>query len=82
MKNPRILRNLMLLAPFFAGACNNGSSGSSSVSFDATVTDLIQNQTADDSDPVEVEGTNFVFDEDETAFDDVLPPDTGPVVGP
>ena len=82
MKNPRILQTLMLLALFLIGACNNGSSGSSSTSFDATVTDLIQNQTADDSEPIEVEGTNFVFDEDETAFDDVLPPDTGPVVGP
>ena len=82
MQNQRTLPSFLLLAPFLLGACNNGGGGTSSTSFDATVTDLIQNQTADDGEPIEVEGTSFVFDEDETAFDDVLPPDTGPVVGP
>ena len=69
---------LLLLA-----ACNDSSGGGGGqVDFDATVTDLIENQTSDTGEPIEVDGTTFTFDEDPAAFDDVLPPDGGTTVGP
>lgn len=61
-----------------SGACNNSSGGAAS--FDATVTNQIQTQTNETSAPIEVNGTSFAFPEVETAFDDVLPADTGAVV--
>ena len=75
-------RTALLLAVAGAVACHDSSGGGGQVSFDSTVTDLIQNQTSDTGEPIEVDGTTFAFDDDPTAFDDVLPPDTGTVVGP
>lgn len=74
MKRVPLLVALMLL-----GACHD-SDGSDAVSADALVTDLIQNQTTESGEPVEVNGVNFVFPTDDGAFDDVLPGDGGAVV--
>ena len=69
----------LLLALVLLGACHD-SDGSDAVGAEALVTDLIQNQTSETGAPVEVNGVNLVFPADEMAFDDVLPPDAGPVV--
>jgi hypothetical protein len=78
------VRSLRILLPsclFLLAACHDSDGGGSgSVDFDALVTDLIQDQTSETGEPVEVEGTTFTFPQDENAFDDVLPPDTGAVV--
>ena len=50
------------------------------VGFDALVTSLIQEQTTETGDPVEVNGKTFTFPANDTDFDDVLPPDDGSVV--
>ncbi len=71
-------RVLCLLCAGLAGACHDSSGGA--VSFDTTVTNLIQDGTDETSAPLAVEGTSFVFPTDENAFDDVLPPDAGAVV--
>ena len=71
-----------LLLAVAGAACHDSSGGGGQVSFETTVTDLIQNQTSDTGEPIEVDGTTFAFDEDPNAFDGVLPPDTGTVVGP
>lgn len=74
-----MIRSLSLVLSACAGAaCHDSSSGATS--FDATVTNLIQNGTDETSAPLEVDGTTFVFPQSENAFDDVLPPDTGAVV--
>ncbi len=70
--------SILLALACAASACNNSSSGATS--FDATVTNLIQNGTDDTSDPLEVNGKTFAFPRAENAFDDILPPDTGAVV--
>lgn len=44
--------------------------------FNAFVIDLVQNDTADDSDPVEINDLDFEFDEDPAAFDELF--DTAP----
>ena len=67
-----------LVAPLFFGACNNSDGHGNG--FDPLVTNLIVNETSDTSEPVEVEGQTFNFPTSDTAFDDVLPPDTGSVV--
>lgn len=61
------------------GACHD-SDGSDAVNADALVTDLIQNQTTETGEPVEVNGVQLVFPTDEGAFDDLLPVDGGAVV--
>ena len=70
----------LLLSVAGAAACHDSSDGGGQVSFQATVTDLIQNGTDDTADPVEIQGTGFAFPQDENAFDDVLPPDGGAIV--
>ncbi len=55
-------------------------SDSDATAFDPFVTNLIQAQTTETGEPVEVEGRTFSFPADDTAFDDVLPPDTGAFV--
>jgi len=79
MRRSRLLRGAMLLAPLLLAACNNGDGGGKT-GFDPLVTNLIQNETSESGTPVETEGRTFVFPTEDTAFDDVLPPDTGPVV--
>jgi hypothetical protein len=71
-------RPLLLAAALVLAACHDGDSGATA--FDPFVTNLIQGQTTETGEPVEVEGRTFSFPADDTAFDDVLPPDTGPVV--
>jgi hypothetical protein len=76
----RLSKRLVLLTAACAlGACHDDD-GSDARGFDPFVTDLIQNQTSESSAPVAVEGQSFVFPTDADAFDDVLPPDDGPVV--
>ncbi len=74
---PRILSAVLALA---LASCHD--SDSDNVDFDQFVTSLIQDQTSNTEEPVEVNGRSFVFPTDEQAFDDVLPPDTGSAVGP
>jgi hypothetical protein len=74
------MRNALVLATALALAACHDSDGSGAVAFDPLVTDLIQNQTTETGEPVEVNGKTFVFPTDLNAFDDVLPPDTGSVV--
>jgi hypothetical protein len=70
---------LALLAGTLAlAACHD--SGGDAASFDATVTNLIQNGTSETAAPIEIAGRVFVFPADEAAFDDLLPPDAGAVV--
>jgi hypothetical protein len=82
------MKRLSLAAALFfasgASACHDddGGGGGGQTSFTATVTDLIVNQTSETGEPIEVDGTTFAFSDDPTAFDTLLPPDTGPVVGP
>jgi len=52
----------------------------SMVGFDPLVTNLIQDQTTETGEPLEVNGKIFAFPTSENAFDDVLPPDNGSVV--
>lgn len=68
----------LLALALAASSCHDSSSGGAT-SFDATVTNLIQDGTDETSEPLEIDGTTFVFPA-ENAFDDVLPPDTGAVV--
>ena len=75
-----VLRAAVPLAALFLGACNNSDSHSAATAFDPFVTNLIQNGTTETGEPVETDGQTFSFPTSETAFDDVLPPDTGPVV--
>ena len=79
MRASRLLRGALLLSPLLLAACNNGSS-SGNTGFDPLVTNLIQDQTSETGTPIETEGKTFVFPTEDTAFDDVLPPDTGSVV--
>jgi hypothetical protein len=74
------MRKMLLAAASLAlAACNDGN-GSSATAFDPLVTNLIQDQTTETGEPVEVNGKTFAFPTSENAFDDVLPPDTGSVV--
>ncbi|NOT31684.1 MAG: hypothetical protein HOP15_14650 [Planctomycetes bacterium] len=74
-----MIRSLfVLLLAAASGACNNSSGGATS--FDSTVTNLIQAGTNESGAPIEVNGTSFAFPTAESAFDDVLPADTGAVV--
>jgi len=75
----RRTRFLLLAAALALAACNDDN-GSSATAFDPLVTDLIQNQTTETGEPVEVNGQTFAFPTSDTDFDDVLPPDTGAVV--
>jgi hypothetical protein len=72
-------RTLLLAAALALAACNDGD-GSGATAIDPLVTDLIQNQTTEAGEPVEIDGQAFAFPASDTDFDDVLPPDTGPVV--
>ena len=74
------MRRTILLAASLALAACHDSDGSDATGFDPLVTDLIQNQTTETGEPIEVNETEFVFPTDQSAFDDVLPPDDGPVV--
>ena len=73
-----VLRVLSACVLVLAGCHDEGGGGATS--FDATVTDLIQNGTTETSGPIEVEGTTFAFPTSADAFDDVLPPDGGAIV--
>jgi hypothetical protein len=74
------VRKLLLGAALgLSGACHD-SDGSDAVSADALVTGLIQDHTTETGAPVEVNGLDLVFPDDDAAFDDVLPLDNGPVV--
>ena len=74
------MRNTFLFLTTLAlAACRDSSSGGAT-SFDATVTNLIADGTDETSEPLEIEGKTFAFPTAETAFDDLLPPDTGAVV--
>jgi hypothetical protein len=79
MRHARLLPAILLLAPL-CGACRDSHNGTPPTAFDPLVTDLIQNQTTDTGEPVEVNGQTFSFPTEDTAFDDVLPADTGAVV--
>jgi hypothetical protein len=74
-----VRRITILCAGLALAACHDGSD-SDRTAFDPLVTDLIQNQTDDTGEPIEVNGKTFAFPAGEDAFDDVLPPDTGAVV--
>ena len=74
------MRHMILLAAGLALAACHDSDGASATAFDPLVTNLIQDQTTEAGEPVEVNGKTFAFPADENAFDDVLPPDAGPVV--
>ena len=80
MRTPRSKRLWLLSLAALLCACTHSSGGTPG--FDPFVTNLISNQTSDRTQPVDVEGRTFVFPQSDTAFDDILPPDTGPVVGP
>lgn len=72
MKNLKRLAPLALAA-LAAGCGGNSSGGDDAVELSAFVADLIQN-TSDTTDPVEINGLEFEFDETDTAaFDSVLP---------
>lgn len=73
---------LLSLALFLAGCSDDDDGGAAATDFDAFVTDVVVNGTSETAEPVEIDGVAFAFDEDPAAFDDVLPPDDGPVVGP
>jgi len=79
MRTARFLRLAVLVSPLALAACNNGSS-SGNTGFDPLVTELIEQHTNETGAPIETEGKTFVFPTDDTAFDDVLPPDTGAIV--
>jgi len=74
------MRRTTCIAVALALAACHDSNGSDATAFDPLVTDLIQNQTTETGEPIEVNETEFVFPTDESAFDDVLPPDDGSVV--
>ena len=74
------MRTMLFLAATLALAACHDSDGSGATAFDPLVTNLIQDQTTDTGEPVEVNGKTFAFPTDENAFDDVLPPDDGSVV--
>jgi hypothetical protein len=74
------MRRTICIAVAFALAACHDSNGSGATAFAPLVTDLIQNQTSETGEPVEVNEQDFVFPTDESAFDDVLPPDDGSVV--
>ncbi len=57
-----------------AANANMNGGGMQSVAFDEFVRDLLAN-TADDAEPVDVDALQFTFDEDDTAFDDLLTDD-------
>ena len=73
-----LLRLGALLAPFCLAACNGSHHGQTA--FDPLVTNLINDDTNETGTPIEVEGKTFSFPDSDTAFDDVLPADTGSVV--
>jgi hypothetical protein len=74
------MRTFLLLASLALASCGGSSGGSSKTNADALVTGTIADDTTETSEPIDVNGRNFVFPTGEDAFDDVLPPDTGPVV--
>ncbi len=74
MKRRIHLGAIVVLIAFTTLACSSDSDdgdGGGATS-DAFVLDLIDN-TADDTDPVAINGTTFSFSEDENAFDDLFP---------
>jgi hypothetical protein len=62
---------LFALTTLACSSDSNDDDGGGATS-DAFVLDLIDN-TADDTDPVAINGTTFSFSEDEGAFDDLFP---------
>ncbi|MEW6775166.1 MAG: hypothetical protein AB1405_02655 [Bdellovibrionota bacterium] len=63
------------IAALLAAAVGGGlaACGEDSVDFHSFVEGLLE-ETADDTEPVEVNGISFTFSEDETVFSDVVTP--------
>jgi hypothetical protein len=64
-----------LLAPLacLAAACDGSDGDGGGTSFNAFVHELVLENTADDTEPVSLDGFEFRFDEDPDAFDDLFP---------
>ena len=67
----RILRRAPLLVVLALCACSDGSDGGDAVAFGGFVTGLITT-TSDTTEPVPIDGQQFVFDEQPGAFDDIV----------
>lgn len=74
--SPVMVQAASLALVLVVAACHNHEDpippppgGGGPMSFDTFVIGLIQDQTADDIDPAQVNGVPFEFDEDEHAFD-------------
>ena len=61
----------VLLASSLVG-CSSSDDDDDPATFDTFVKQLID-QTADDTDPVSLDGRTFTFNEDPTAFDSLFP---------
>lgn len=66
-----VLRRTPLLLALALCACGGGSDGGDTVAFGGFVTGLVAT-TSDTTDPVPIDGQQFVFDEQPGAFDDVV----------
>lgn len=73
------LRATFLAAGLGLVGCNDGGS-SGNTALEPFAENLIRNRTNETGEPAVIENRTFVFREDETAFDDLLPPDDGPAV--
>ena len=71
MKRPLPLPSLPLLI-LATASCDGSGSGDGRTSFDAFVLEQIETNTADDTEPVSLEGLRFRFDEDPDAFDELF----------
>ena len=69
-KGAALLAVPLLLA---ASACDGSDDDDGGTSFNAFVHELVLTNTADDTDPVPLDGLQFRFDEDPDAFDDLFP---------
>lgn len=61
-----------LLALACLTGCGGSSTGSGRTSFNAFVRQQIEDNTADDTEPLSLQGLQFRFDEDPDAFDDLF----------
>jgi hypothetical protein len=72
---------LLLLATLACASCDGSGGGGDRVSFDALVSGLIQDRTNETDEPAPIEPAALVLPGNDDAFDDLLPPDDGAVVG-